>query len=328
MIEVFDYAPGRLTPRERYALLVLAEDARDSSRLCSKGVESNETVMRRFRVGRSERAAIIKALIEKGALERVKRGQKNQHAEFRIPPLAPRGTPQGPETPDPEDGSQHPGSPDADDSQRLGNPDPEADAQGPGNPDAERSQGPENPDADESSGSGFPRRLPLNKPSPSPTEKEGGVGETITEPTGDGTIFNIPDPVLSPKKPKSKTAKDDSEHPRFAEWYAAYPLRKERDAASKAFNKAVAKVGDVQILFDAAKRYTETDPYVRRGYIKNPATWLNKGCWKDEPDAQADQKRNERPASGPRSARPAAEFDELPDDRNGLLDAVFGAPDQ
>lgn len=137
MVEVLDHAPATLTPRERYALVVLAEDARDETRLCSKGVESNEKVMRRFRVGRSERAAILKALIDKGALERVKRGQKYQHAEFRIPPLAPAqdleipdaeqdaAPPQDPETPDAEavgDAAQDPGFPDPGISQRPGFP--------------------------------------------------------------------------------------------------------------------------------------------------------------------------------------------------------------
>ncbi|GGQ23504.1 hypothetical protein [Streptosporangium pseudovulgare] len=111
IVEVMDHAPATLTPRERYALLVLAEDARDETRLCSKGVESNEKVMQRFRAGRSERAAILKALIDKGAIERTKRGQKHQHAEFRILPLTPA---QGPGNPDPErgrEGAQQPGNP-------------------------------------------------------------------------------------------------------------------------------------------------------------------------------------------------------------------------
>lgn len=122
MVEVLDYAPDNLTPRERWALIAIAEDARDETRMCLKGIESNPVLVRRLRVGRSERAAIIKALIDKGALERVKRGQKHQHAVFRIPRLAPveqepveaenefrvreTGTQdrsQGPESPDAED---------------------------------------------------------------------------------------------------------------------------------------------------------------------------------------------------------------------------------
>lgn len=99
MVEVLDHAPETLTPRERWALIAIAEDARDETRLCLKGVESNPTLVRRMRTGRTERAAIIAGLIDKGALERVKRGQMHQHAVFRIPPLT---AAQGPETPDAE----------------------------------------------------------------------------------------------------------------------------------------------------------------------------------------------------------------------------------
>lgn len=129
MVEVLDYAPDNLTPRERWALIAIAEDARDETRMCLKGIESNPVLARRLRVGRSERAAIIKALIDKGALERVKRGQKHQHAVFRIPRLAPveqepvveeepeDGGSQGPETSEAENESQGPESPDAEDAQ-------------------------------------------------------------------------------------------------------------------------------------------------------------------------------------------------------------------
>lgn len=97
-------------------------------------------------------------------------------------------------------------------------------------------------------------------PNPSPTGKGGAGGNQTSSP------------------PKSSKAGD---HPRFAEWYAAYPLHKERAAAVKAFAKAAAKASPDDLIA-AAKRYHD-DPQVRRGYIKNPATWLNKGCWLDEP---------------------------------------------
>lgn len=125
IVEALDHAPATLTPRERYALLVLAEDARDETRICSHGVESNEKVMRRFRAGRSERAAIINALIAKGAIERVQRGQMYRHAVFRIRPLA--------------SDAQHPGSPDSE----LDSSVRETQTLDPGNPDAGDSQGPD-----------------------------------------------------------------------------------------------------------------------------------------------------------------------------------------
>jgi hypothetical protein len=125
MVEVLDHAPATLTPRERWALIAIAEDARDETRLCLKGIESNPDLVRRMRTGRSERAAIISALIDKGALERVKRGQMYQHAVFRIPPLTPTSVRET------QTLGQHPDFPDAGDSQGPGSAAPGSGNSGP-----------------------------------------------------------------------------------------------------------------------------------------------------------------------------------------------------
>lgn|GEM_PF-4301109 len=88
-----------------------------------------------------------------------------------------------------------------------------------------------------------------------------------------------------------KPAANAKDHPRFAEWYAAYPIHKAPAAARKAFNKAITKVDDVSVLVDAALRY-RTDPQFLRGFGKHPATWLNGECWLDEP-APSPQVRDE-----------------------------------
>lgn len=107
-----------------------------------------------------------------------------------------------------------------------------------------------------------------------------------------------------------RTQPKPEEHPRFAEWYAAYPLRKERAAAVAAFNKAAAKVDDIEVLFTAAKRYREEDPHVLRGFIKNPATWLNKECWLDEiPTPQQAQPANGSAGNGSGSQMPPRDAD-------------------
>ncbi|MGW4411185.1 hypothetical protein ACWEJ6_44640 [Nonomuraea sp. NPDC004702] len=126
IVEALDHAPASLTPRERYALLVLAEDANDRTRLLWNGVEGNEKVVQRLRAGRSERAAILKALIDKGAIERVKRGQKQQHAEFRIRPMAPlESREEDVSIRESRTHSQHPENPENADAGNPGNPDPE-----------------------------------------------------------------------------------------------------------------------------------------------------------------------------------------------------------
>jgi hypothetical protein len=108
---------------------------------------------------------------------------------------------------------------------------------------------------------GSPRRglNPKYGPKSSPTERtKGGTGGS------------------------SRRPKTDDEHPKFAEFYdRAYPLKKARGAARVAFNRAVAKVEDPQVLIDAAWRYRD-DPQVKRGFIKHPSTWLNQECWSDD----------------------------------------------
>lgn len=154
-VEVLDYAPTTLTHREKLALAVLADDARDSTRITWSSVES-EKILRRAQVSRPQMYEVLKALVKKSVLEKVSAGQKNGTAKYRILSL------QCPELPDTDEDTQGPDSADTDDSQRQGTPDtgPELEGQGfpdteppqhPGTPDTDpETQCPENPDTDES----------------------------------------------------------------------------------------------------------------------------------------------------------------------------------
>ncbi|MFE5996728.1 hypothetical protein ACFQ6C_07520 [Streptomyces sp. NPDC056454] len=140
-VEVLDYAPTTLTHREKLALAVLADDARDSTRITWSSVES-EKILRRAQVSRAQIYALIKALIAKECLKKVSAGQKNGTAKYMILPL------QRPQLPDPEGDSQRPDSPDADgDSQGPENPD--TDGQGPETPDTDGPQRPDSADTDQ-----------------------------------------------------------------------------------------------------------------------------------------------------------------------------------
>lgn len=114
MVEVLDYAPANLTPRERWTLVVLAESARDTTRVCWPGIEDDDVFIRRCRLSRSQRYAVLRALIDKGALENVRRGQKHVRAGYRIAVMAPKGA----KLPEPQDNPapQHPDSQDAEKS--------------------------------------------------------------------------------------------------------------------------------------------------------------------------------------------------------------------
>jgi hypothetical protein len=111
--EATDHGPGALTWRERYALLVLAGAAADSSRECPPGIEDSPHIVARLRLGRSERYAVIRALCDKGALLHAERGRNGVAAVYVIAPLAPGDVDnpvKGPGNPDACGGVKGPGS--------------------------------------------------------------------------------------------------------------------------------------------------------------------------------------------------------------------------
>lgn len=67
----------------------------------------------------------------------------------------------------------------------------------------------------------------------------------------------------------------------FAEFWKAYPKRKDKQDAIVAWNRALKKTS-AERLIEEAKRYA----IFRKGkdpqFTKHPATWLNKGSWMDE----------------------------------------------
>lgn len=67
----------------------------------------------------------------------------------------------------------------------------------------------------------------------------------------------------------------------FFDWYLEYPRKEARAAAEKAYLKAIKQVPH-QTLVEAARRYRD-DPNRENQFTKLPATWLNAGCWDDEP---------------------------------------------
>lgn len=113
----------------------------------------------------------------------------------------------------------------------------------------------------------------------SPTKRSSSSAKS-----GDGSLFAVGGDGTAPK-PRAKRGRpagSGAADPRFAEWYAAYPVHKARGDAETAYAKAIREGADPDALLAAAKRYCD-DPQVIDGYGKHPATWLNKKCWLDEP---------------------------------------------
>lgn len=194
-VEVLSHAPTTLTHREKLLLAVLAEDARDSTRMTWNSIESPK-ILKGAELSRSELYAVIKKLITKGVLERVAAGQKNGTAKYRILELA-----QSQQIPDAEAAAQSPESPDTEASQSQQYPDTDTPPQGQQNPDAEPSQrqqfpdteppfqGQQFPDTDDSQCQQIPDVSVGESPTPTPQPLntdplKAGVADETTGPAG------------------------------------------------------------------------------------------------------------------------------------------------
>lgn len=124
-------------------------------------------------------------------------------------------------------------------------------------------------------GAGGEFAAPLN--APPPRQQVGGVGQRSAP----------PEPPLNPKKELGVL---DVREP-FDLFWVRYPLKKAKDAARVAFSKAMRRVEGLDplaVILAGVDRYVEeiarTDIL-----IKHPATWLNGGCWTDEPSPHGSQ---------------------------------------
>ena len=80
--------------------------------------------------------------------------------------------------------------------------------------------------------------------------------------------------------PAAKTAHDDD--PDWLKFWSVYPRRVGKAAAQKAWAKALRSATAADIIA-GAERYRD-DPNRSAQYTKHPTTWLNQGCWDDEPE--------------------------------------------
>ncbi|MFE7485535.1 helix-turn-helix domain-containing protein [Streptomyces sp. NPDC057552] len=86
-------------------------------------------------------------------------------------------------------------------------------------------------------------------------------------------------------KPASKPRADKNEHiDAFGAFWLNYPKKKAREEARKAWVAALGRGADPQHIVTAAASYARERANEDPKYTKYPATWLNKGCYDDEPD--------------------------------------------
>lgn len=95
-------------------------------------------------------------------------------------------------------------------------------------------------------------------------------------------IFEVPCTEEKPVPKKAPKANKDAE---FEIFWKAYPKKKSKETARKAFDKAIKKT-DLKTMLDAVEKQKTTSDWMDHGgqYVPYPATWLNAGAWEDEID--------------------------------------------
>lgn len=72
----------------------------------------------------------------------------------------------------------------------------------------------------------------------------------------------------------------------FDSFWAVYPKRVAKQAARRAWDKAVKGGAVPERVVSAAREYAASRTGRDPQFTKHPATWLNGGCFEDEPDPQ------------------------------------------
>ncbi|WP_405848072.1 helix-turn-helix domain-containing protein [Streptomyces niveus] len=70
----------------------------------------------------------------------------------------------------------------------------------------------------------------------------------------------------------------------FGAFWLVYPKKKAREEAKKAWIAAIGRGAEPQHIVDAATGYAKERAGEDPKFTKYPATWLNKGCYDDEPE--------------------------------------------
>lgn len=99
----------------------------------------------------------------------------------------------------------------------------------------------------------------------------------------------------TPQRGKSRRPSTYDDDPGFQQFWDAYPLKKGKPSAFKAWKAAIARGADPRRVIDAATSYRD-DPRRKPDFTKHPGPWLNDERYNDQPAA------GRRVAAGPGGA--------------------------
>lgn len=133
----------------------------------------------------------------------------------------------------------------------------------------------------------------LSTVTPQPCQNEHSNPVTVDTQKSEGRTAKrkakeIDSPQLDLGDSESRRRKDAEEEieAHFEEWYRHYPKHVDKADATKAYRGVITKkLATPSELLAGAMCYAAERSGQDRKYTKHPASWLNKQCWLDEPDA-------------------------------------------
>ena len=105
---------------------------------------------------------------------------------------------------------------------------------------------------------------------------------------------------VSEEKPPADTAETSLQEKRFEQFWTAYPLRKKKKEAFRAWMKVKPNEELFDRIMSAVEKYKRSPDWLKDNgqYIPYPATWLNGGCWDDDIKEVAAGGTNQRYSTG------------------------------
>lgn len=133
----------------------------------------------------------------------------------------------------------------------------------------------------------LPKSKELPEPPPTPAELP-ETQQSLAEPSETPRVSSLLLPIPSTPNGVSVIGRDSprprapASDPDFARFWAAYPNRKGKRAAEKAWPAAVKRAGSADVLIDAALRFAESRRGQDQRFTAHPTTWLNQDRYLDE----------------------------------------------
>ncbi|WP_327335916.1 helix-turn-helix domain-containing protein [Streptomyces sp. NBC_01324] len=120
-----------------------------------------------------------------------------------------------------------------------------------------------------------------------PNHQQPSDNQLLKDSSSPAAQEDLPAPAAEAKpasKPRTTKLATDEHLEAFGAFWLNYPKKRAREEAKKAWIAAIGRGANPQHIVTAAAGYAKERASEDPKYTKYPATWLNKGCYDDEPE--------------------------------------------